>query len=213
VLNNRVQVARYLHIFAPVEDEHLQVAQPGLIHLYLGEKSRLSAKWCVSQYLPKLSLLAVGGGVESNELPGIVSRLPASLRTLHLNLHHLTPGWVNFIPPSIKRLSFDMHEFPQTELNRELLHKGLIELRNTPFFTRSLVDLGFHHRGYLAVAHRRQADQDPAFNDKLIESMLLSTNHHPKVLTTINLTGLVVSRDIKARLRARFPKASITGGR
>jgi hypothetical protein len=105
-----------------------------------------------------------------------------------------------------------MDQFPQTELNRERLHKRLIELRNTPFFTRSLVAIAFHRKqfsGYLPVAPRRQEDQDPAFNDKLIESMLLSPNHHPAALRSIYLFDLIVSPDIKARLRARFPKADI----
>ena len=185
-----------------------------------GYRTQMSGKWHVGEGpgepdLPAEMrrgfdrLFGVGGGVESNELPGIVSRLPTSLQSLHLHLHHLTPGWVNFIPPSIKRLSFDMHEISQTEMNRELLHNGLIELRNTSFFTRSLVDLGFHHRGYLAVAHRRQEDQDPAFNDELIESLLLSPNHHPAALRNIYPSSLVVSPDIKVRLRARFPKIQI----
>jgi hypothetical protein len=202
VLNNRVQVVAYLHIFAPVEDEHIQIAQPRLTYLFLSDKSRLTGKWCVSQYLPKLYHLGVGGGVKSSELLGIVSRLPTSLGTLHLHLNNLTRGWVNFIPPSINRLSFDMDQFPQTELKRELLHKRLIELRNSPLFGQSLVAVQFHH-------YSEKVDQDQALSDELIESLFLSPNHHPATLQLIHLYGLVVSPDIKARLRARFPKAEI----
>ena len=200
VLNNRVRIWSELDIRVPIEDTHLNLSQPELTRLYLGEKSRLTGKWCVSQYLPRLSNLCVGGGIKIDEVPHITDRLPVSVHYLRFYLHHLTPGWVNFVPSSVKRLGFDTWEFPQTEQNRELFHKGLMELRNAPLFARTLNVLKFDTFA---------KEQDQAFNDKLIESLFLSPNHHPTALEIISLRHLIISPNIKARLRARFPKAEI----